>query len=476
MATMVYHKMPNFIQNLLVSTQGARIRRKRYTHHTWEVFDFLKNSQFWTQAQFESFQAERLIRLVRHAIKHSPYYAGLYASRMLSEKDIKTVSDIKKFPIVSKEEFRENNESIVSTHIVRKRMWAAFTSGTSGVPLKAFFSHENMQDRIAFLERLYHWYSPGKWRKRASFTGKLIVDPEDSSGTFHRYNYCINQQLYSSHHLSENNLARYVKDLTKFAPDQIDGIASAIYVVADYMLRNGQAGQLKPNVVIPTSETIWPHIRERLEKAFGCKMANQYGSQEGAPIAYECPAGGFHISPESGIFEILRTDNSSCKPGEPGRMVVTSFSSEGTPLIRYDIGDVASWRSGTCSCGRHMPMLETIEGRLDDMFFTTERGIVPRIDSAFKGLPSVIIATQIAQVGQDSFEVRIVPQKNGYYPKYADSIVDHLYDYLGASVDIKLKVVEGISRTRGGKLPAMVNEYHDQDMKIDALSSWNIVK
>jgi phenylacetate-CoA ligase len=176
------------------------------------------------------------------------------------------------------------------------------------------------------MERLYQWYEPRPFRRRASFTGKLMVDPDAHNGPFHRMNWTVNQQLYSSHHLAAHNLDKYIDELVRFQPEQIDGIASPIYVIADQIIRTNRIGEITPKVVIPTSETIFPYVRERMETAFGCPVANQYASQEGAPLAYECTHNGFHICPESGVFEILRADDTPCEPGEFGRLVVTSFS------------------------------------------------------------------------------------------------------------------------------------------------------
>lgn len=468
----VYKVAPTAIQDLMTTGRGFQLRRLRYTSHTWQTLEFLTESQFWTLEQFEAYQLERLRRLVEHACRYSPYYQQRYAALKINAGLLKDLSDIQLLPIVSKEEFRQNNDRFVSTHVDRREMWVAYTSGTTGTPLTAYHTHRNMQERIASMERLYRWYNPKPWRKRASFTGRLMVDSDRNDGPFHRVNLAFNQQLYSSHHLIAPNLDRYIDELASFGPEQIDGIASPIYVVADHIIRTDRIGDVQPKVIFPSSETIWPHIRERIERGFACNVANQYGSQEGAPLAYECPEGGFHICPESGIFEILRPDNTPCEPGELGRLIVTSFLS-GTPLIRYDIGDIAAWRAGTCSCGRHMPMLLAIEGRVDDMFFTLERGIVPRVDSAFKSMPNSIIATQVAQMALDHFEVRIAPDPNLYRPEHGSSLVTHLHDYLGQSVHIEVKIVPEIRRTAAGKLCAMVNECEDVEVRSAIAEGWN---
>lgn len=453
----IYPKLPPLAQHLVTSLRGFELRRLRYTNHTWKTLELLEESQWWAAERFADHQSERLQRIVRHAAETAPLYREKYRAAGVAAADIRGISDLHKLPILGKEEFRRRNEEAVSTAWPREKMWVAYTSGTSGIPLKAYFTHEQMQERIALLERLYRWYTPGPWRRRASFTGKLMIDPNKTPAHVYRRNLPIHQWLFSSHHLSEKCFDTYFRDLEQIQPEQVDGILSPIFVIAQAAVARGKAGFVRANAVFPTSETLWPYMRKVLGEAFSAKVANQYGSQEGSPMAYECPQGGFHICPEAGIFEILRADDSPAAPGEVGRLVVTAFFSEGTPLIRYDIGDLASYTDRKCACGRQSMLLESVHGRVDDMFYTRERGIVPRVDSAFKSIPACIRATQVAQIGIDRFEVRMAVDSATYRAEFGEEILHNLLDYLGP-VDIRLKILDRVPTTAGGKIKAMVNE------------------
>ena len=86
------------------------------------------------------------------------------------------------------------------------------------------------------------------------------------------YNNCTYPDLYQPKNyvcfLDERQIKEYIGELSLINPEQIDGIASSIYAIADRIIRTECIGSIKAKVVIPTSETIWPHIRERLEKGF----------------------------------------------------------------------------------------------------------------------------------------------------------------------------------------------------------------
>jgi phenylacetate-CoA ligase len=460
LALKLYEKMPPFMQDAATTVRGLKLRRLRYTARTWEMLDRLREQQWWPKEKLEDLQAEKLLRMVRHAYDTVPMYRRNWDLANIKPGDVRSLADIRKLPILAKEDFRRSNaDAAVSIAYPRESMWTAYTSGTSGTPLRAYFTHEDMQVRIAHLELLYQWYNPKRWRRRASFTGKLIVNTSRASTTVCRPNLAIRQWLFSSHHLSEKYFPIYREDLSRVNPEQIDGILSPIYIVAQSLIASGHKGLIRPRVVVVTSETLWEYMRSVIEQAFGCKVANQYGSQEGAPLAFECERGGFHISAESGIFEVLKLDGSGepCAPGEVGRLVVTSFVNHGTPLVRYDIGDVAALSADSCPCGRKMPMLAFVHGRAEDMFYTRSRGIVPKVDSAFKSMPAAILATQVAQVGIDDFEVRMAVDHATYRAEYGEQLAHNLTAYLG-DVKIKVLIMDKIPVTEGGKVRAQVNE------------------
>ena len=88
-----------------------------------------------------------------------------------------------------------------------------------------------------------------------------------------------------------------------------------------------------------------------------------YSSQEVGVIAIECPQGdGYHAMSEGLVVEVLRDDGEPCAAGETGHVVVTDLTNFATPLIRYDLADLAE-AAGPCACGRGLPRIRRILGR-----------------------------------------------------------------------------------------------------------------
>src|SRR6185295_12421330 len=107
---------------------------------------------------------------------------------------------------------------------------------------------------------------------------------------------------------------------------------------------------------------------ELFQKSFGAETYNSYSSEEAARIAVQCNLRGpYHINAEQVLVEILNQEGGVCSIGEPGSVVLTMFYSTAQPLIRYEIGDIAQFGE-PCRCGRTLPTLSNILGRLYPIF------------------------------------------------------------------------------------------------------------
>lgn len=98
-------------------------------------------------------------------------------------------------------------------------------------------------------------------------------------------------------------------------------------------------------------------LRELTKKYLGARIIDLYSTAEVGPIAFQCPKSD-HLHPTQ-IFnyvEILNKNDLPCAQGEVGRVVVTALGSFGMPLIRYEIGDTASW-GDPCEFGITLPVL-----------------------------------------------------------------------------------------------------------------------
>ena len=153
------------------------------------------------------------------------------------------------------------------------------------------------------------------------------------------------------------------------------GYAGAIYEWARLI---GNTRDPVPNlsVIIVSAETLHEEWRAVIESCFKVPVYNRYGGRDIHFIAQECPyRKGLHINSETALVEIVK-DGRQVPPGEVGEIVVTRLDNFAMPFIRYRSGDLGVMAQSACGCGRSLPLLEKVEGRLQDAIVTADGRIV----------------------------------------------------------------------------------------------------
>ena len=443
----IYNRSPIFLQNLFTTAQGLIYKRERYGKVYRRA---VKEYSSRAGASYETlcaYQNERVSELVRFAAENTDFYRQFYKN--IRVEDIRTVDDLKKLPVLPKETVRKNIGAMYSK-APGKRLKTS-TSGTTGTSLNFSWLQSDMQRRMAYLDafKMQHGFLPMKM-KRASFNSSKIVPPNQKKKVFWRTNWAIKQRIYSGYHCKGDNIPYYVENLNRFRPEAIDGYPSAIYEVARYILKHHITLRFQPIAVFPTAETLLPHYKETIEKAFQCPCRDQYASSEGAPFITECRCGRLHYCMDTGVIEF----------GDDGNMIVTCFESHGTPLIRYEIGDRAFLaQEQRCECGSSMPVVERIEGRNLDYIQSKSNG---RFTSIYMSLVSAEFANcmkkmQFVQNDLDSVDVYLATD-DAYRESMNQIILDKLHYSLGADMEIRIHVVEEIPKDASGKFRLIINK------------------
>jgi phenylacetate-CoA ligase len=246
--------------------------------------------------------------------------------------------------------------------------------------------------------------------------------------------------------------------MARYRVKYLFGYASSLDSLAQLATERGLNGP-PMRIAISNAEPLYEHQRERIKAVFGCPIRDTYGMAEIVGAASECSAGSLHQWPEVGVLEILR-DHSDvpAESGEVGRIVATGLLNSDMPLIRYDTGDrgVVSLTSTSCSCGRRLPLLRSVEGRSDDVLVTAEGRRVGRLDPVFK-LGFGIREAQIVQKSLASFRVRFVPTHD-FRDEQLRQIESGLRQRLGESAVIEFERMDRIPRTSAGKFRAVISE------------------
>lgn len=444
----VYDKSPIFFQNIMTSVAGYKKNRTRYGKTYYDYREFLKEFDKYSLEEKKEYQREKLVEFVKYAYENSSFYQELYKD--IDINSINEISDLKKLPIIDKEMIRENIKDINT--VSPSNSIEAHTGGTTGKSLVVRFSKEDMMKRMAMLD---HFKSRVGFEhlkmRRATFNGQHIVPPSQKAKNFWRYNAACKQMIYSSFDITEENMKYYVESLNKFKPQAIDGFFMSMVDIAGYIERHNIELTFQPVAIFPTSETLTDTGRELLERVFKCKVYDQYASSEGAPFVTECENQQLHVELASGVFEHYEEDSDE--------ILVTSFTTHGTPLIRYRIGDAMVYEKDAlnCTCSNESPIIESIQGRKTDFLYSSSGAKVRHIGSGFKSVSNSIIRSQVIQNKIGEVTILLEIDKSKYKPEYDQLIKNDFYPKLGNNTTINIKHIDKIPRESSGKFRMIKN-------------------
>jgi phenylacetate-CoA ligase len=458
----LYRISPVWIKIILFNIKSYLNIRNRYSKNYFKYLE--EYSKLWKSSKEEvlDYQKEQLSLFLKECLIYVPFYKDKFdfLGINLEQIDENPLEVIKNFPLLTKEERKTKVSLLVNTNINRPTIEISLTSGTSGAPTINYLDKESIERSFALWTRFHNNIGlKGREFKKVRFSGRLIINPKTIKPPFWIYNIFDKQLFMSSYHLKDENLFHYVNKLNSFKPDLIDGYPSALYIVSMYINNNNISLNFVPKAIATTAETLFDYQRFEIEKAFACKVFNQYASSEGVPPITECINGRLHINEDTGFFEFLNTENLPAKPGEIAKLVVTSFRNWKTPLLRYNIQDsvLLPLTQEKCECGCNMPYVDTIVGREDDILWTREKGFVGRMHTAYNGLIG-IKKSQIIQVSEGEIIVN-----QSVDEKYNDTInkqlIANLRDRLGENVSIKINILSDVPNGPNGKFNAVIRKF-----------------
>jgi phenylacetate-CoA ligase len=389
---------------------------------------------------------DRLLRAhVCRAARNVPYYRDLFARLGLSPEDIQTVDDLRRLPILEKEEVRGQEERFVDPTVLLK--FKATTSGTTGKPLRLFRDYHSVNLESAALWRQRGWAGYGLGQRRATLRGDLIVPGDRARPPFWVHLPATRQLLMSSYHMSDAFLPKYLARLRAFRPAAVEAYPSSAYRLAFFMEQHGEE-PLGVKGVFTSSEMVFDHQLDVIRRMLG-PVFDYYGTSERSAMFCQCEEGRYHYAMDYSVVEFL--------PGRDGmrRVLGTTLHNAAMPFLRYDSGDLVEMDSEPCPCGRTFPTVRSIVGRQDDYVVTPSGRWLGRLNLIFAGVPN-IIESQIVQERLDAVRILILPAPD-FGPADRAVLVEKARKRLGSEVTFTIEEVDTIGRTSRGKYQLVVS-------------------
>ncbi|MCD4747641.1 MAG: hypothetical protein K8R58_15200 [Bacteroidales bacterium] len=448
----LYFSSPFFLKNIYSTIYSHIVAQKKFGTHFKKWSDLLKESNYWDRQKITEFQETLFKNYVSEVVSFSEFYRNIIKKNHIDINNI-TLEDIRKFPVINKSIVKQNYEDIVNPKY-RNNSYKFSTSGTTGTLLYIYLSPEAYQMEYAFRWNFYSDFHVKRKDSFAYFIGSKIKNSDDNLHPFHIKDFSENGLYFSIFHLSDKNLPNYVNTLNKFHPKFIKGYPSAIYTLASY-IRKSNMYIYSPEAIFTSSEVLHDYQKKVIEEVFSCKIYQYYGQVEITSNIQECRFGKFHVMEEYGYLEVLRDDGTPVELGESGNAIATSYGNIAFPLIRYNTGDnVTLAKEQKCSCGRTGRIIESIDGRDEDVIITPDGKQIGRLTFIFMAFDNVK-ESQIIQNSIREIVIKVVPENN-YTGHDKSLLIKKMQEYVGKSMDVKIEVVDSIERTSGGKLKHVI--------------------
>lgn len=453
-AERLYSRLPVWGQNLAVTAYGVSWFLKRFGPGFRTQVEGLKARDRWSRRDLESWQRHALLDQLAAAAERVPFYRERWSG---AEKRAALRGDLAALPLLEKGDLRGEERRFLRADMGnRLGVQTFYTSGSTGTPIATHWTLHELRGAMALREvRSAGWAGVSFAEPRATFSGRMVVPEALSGGPFYRLNRVERQVYFSAFHLSPSTAPAYVEALRRHGCRWLTGYGVSFYLLARFMLDQGLR---PPNLaaVITTSEKITEPMRRVMEEAYGCPVFEEYSTVENISFASACEHGRLHVSPEAGVFEILRPDGARCDPGEPGEVVATGLLRRLQPMIRFRLGDGAAWDPDPCPCGRPFPVLREVLGRLEDVVEGPDGRRMVRFHGIFIDLPNVLEG-QIIQESRTHLRVKVVASP-GFGPEEEEQIRGRVHQRLGAEVRVDVERVDSIPRTSAGKFRAVVSK------------------
>lgn len=425
-------------------------------HTTVRVKRDMEASQYWPLPRLEALRVERLRSLLVHASTQVPYYRDLFRQLGFGASAVNHCSDLQRLPFLTKAAIRAHTEALKSAGASDLARFN--TGGSSGEPLVFFIGKERVSHDVAAKWRATRWWGVDIGDPEIVLWGSPIeLTSQDRARRWR--DALMRTALLPAFEMSPEKVAGFIEKIRATRPAMLFGYPSAFAHIAQHAQAHGIAmDRLGIRVAFVTSERLYDHQRELIQRVFNCPVANGYGGRDAGFIAHECPSGGMHLTHEDVIVEIVDAAGQVLPHGETGEIVVTHLATRHFPFVRYRTGDVGALSDDTCACGRTLPLLKALEGRSTD-FLVASNGTV------MHGLSLIYIVRDLAGVKQFKIvqeslaltEILLVTD-GAFDPANLAAIERGAQARLGQDVRVNVRLVDSIAPERSGKYRYVVSK------------------
>lgn len=407
------------------------------------LFQF-ERSQWFPPDALRERQQRQLDVLLRHVLETVPYYRGLRGARF------------DQLPILARRDLQQGFESLKSERVppAHGALGETRTSGATGSPVRVLKTQVTNLFWSAFTLRDHSWHRRDLGRKLA------VVRQGIKAGTAASWGPATDGVVATGPCIMltpASSAGEQLDWLQREQPAYLLTYPSNLAELARLSLARGV--RLEGLLEVRTlGESLGAEVRELCREAWDVPLTDFYSAQEVGYLALQCPEHQhYHVQSEGALVEVLDDNGAPCALGEVGRVVVTDLHNFAMPLVRYELGDYAELGE-PCPCGRGLPVLRRILGRVRNTLVTADGG---RYWPSFgvRGFLDIapVLQHQFVQKSYDLVEARLVvaaPLSAGQERLLAERIASRL----PGGFRVTISCCDRIARGAGGKYEDFICE------------------
>ena len=403
----------------------------------------LNESQHLSAESLMDRQEEGFLKIIEHARSNVPYYREI-----LKNTEVRSLEDITRIPFLSKKIIQINMDRLKAEGYPRGRFIPNTTGGSTGEKLELY--SDASASPAAFLMRGNMWtgWRPGE--KQVQLWG-AHHDILNTRGFYKKFAgaFVHRNKILSSYNMKDQDMLDYHHIINQYKPRLISGYTSALYLFSNFIQKNNLE-IYSPEGIISSAETLREDQRETIESTFRCKLLDRYGCREVGNVAQECgEQNGLHINSEHIIVEVVDENGRPCEPGNTGEIVLTELDNYAFPFIRYKVGDIGVLSDRRCPCGRGLPMLESVEGRVWDIIVGTNGNRLVGTFWLVEGVKG-IRQYQVLQEQYGKLMLKLVVGGE-FDDDDKRQLIQRIKDNCGEDMTVEIEILDNIPLTESGK-------------------------
>lgn len=412
--------------------------------HFRDGMHFRRAAVAWSDDQKRDWTLRRLRDVVREAARESPFYRERFRAAGFVAEDAFTFDDYARVPVLERRDVQSHMDGMLSSQVPSRARRRDGTGGSTGAPLTYYSGPRERGWRISGQEHFMRLLGVPRGVSTAFLWGHHIDARERTEWRERVRDALTNRRWYDCFRLEPETLLAYHEEMSRTRPMCLVAYASALDSLATVLLERGLEAAYPQRRIVTGAEKLWPQQRARIERAFSVPVHERYGSREIGLI-------GMQVAPEASPAFDVDWANLLVEPasgGGEGDILVTKLNADAMPMLRYRIGDVARFESGSRPGHPALRLPEVFGRTLDRLHLPNGRWLHGvGIAHLMKDFP--LREFQIRQGADYRLEVVVVPNA-GYEPAHGARILEVLSQNL-PGLPMQLTTAREIPRSGANK-------------------------